>query len=643
MGANITRTSIQVAQNLPFEAGEIADYLLQPDILHHWIDAEAELRPALDSNVSFPPASVMLGAQPRTDGERLDGKVTSLAWPAINKSAPAVTAEKRFELIAALGPSNAPAAHVALRISSRPDGTSRFRISHDGLTSNQSLRACLKFWQRALARVGSLMARIERSRLVERQAIIVVHGIGEQAPGQLLREFVANVLDRDKGEVYIVKPDYVSPLFDMRMATAPRIDATRPTTDIYELYWAHLIRDTTVAQVYSWMLHLVLSPDAKIPKSLLRAVWVLRVALVLGALAVVWLMSIDVAGWLKGLGIASLAALPAVAKFAFTSLQSKFVVNFAGDAARYLEPRAGNIARRQEIREAGANLLDALHDAKLGQGKDQGGSEVQVDPNAKDRYARIIVYGHSLGSVIAYDILTHAWTKSGRKRKSRSQTTQSRAIRALENLLNTRPGHDTTATGDEVQAMQHAAWEEYRRNGFNWRITDFVTAGSPLSHGRWLLNVDAKTQFADLVHERSFPTCPPQTKSVASPHPGTRRNAFTFTHAYGEVTHRNRKRQLSVQIPDHGGLFALTRWTNLYFPYHGLFSGDPVAGPLVEQFGAWIKDVRLRETKGFAHCRYTDRTLEPEAVAKLRAALNLPLRRPLNAYTPTDLLPTEAR
>ncbi len=81
----------------------------------------------------------------------------------------------------------------------------------------------------------------------------------------MLRQFVSSVFDRRVGETHFVKPDYVSPLFEMRMATVPRNEGTRPTTDVDELYWAHLIRDTTVAQVYGWIFRLMVSPDAAIP------------------------------------------------------------------------------------------------------------------------------------------------------------------------------------------------------------------------------------------------------------------------------------------------------------------------------------------------------------------------------------------
>ena len=128
--------------------------------------------------------------------------------------------------------------------------------------------------------------------------------------------------------------------------------------------------------------------------------------------------------------------------------------------------------------------------------------------------------------------------------------TTSRALAALEGLLNSRPSNasvppvpplSTSPTPapvaiDKVQAMQHAAWMEYRRNGFQWRVSDFVTVGSPLAHARWLLKLDSKTEFADLVRERSMPTCPPQTEDGRGPI----KRVFTFTHAYPDHDDKSR-------------------------------------------------------------------------------------------------------
>ncbi len=467
MAANHTpaTASIRVALSLSFSAAEVAEYLYRPEVVRYWLGSDCRLSPVLGSTACLPHAESSDPPRRRIAyAAAKSGKVVALVWPAGNG---AVAAVGSYEIVVALD--DAPAvSRVTMRISPCPDGTCRLRIQHTGLADDG------------------------RSRRHERQAVIVVHGIGEQRPGQLLREFVANVFDRDAGEIHFVKPDQVSSLFEMRMATVPRNEAKRPTTDVYELYWAHLIRDTTLVQVYVWLLGLVFSRDSRIPQTLIRLVWLVRMLLVAALAAFVWLTGQDVSGWLKGIGGGVLVALPAIASFVLKALGDEFVVGYAGDAARYLEPRAGNIARRQEIREAGARLLDGLHD--------------------KGRYSRIVVYGHSLGSVIAYDIISHAWARSSRNRDPVARTS-SRALLALEDVLNPRPGRggDPPAI-EQIQAMQHEAWLEYQRNGFQWRISDLVTTGSPLAHARWLLNLDSTTQFSELVAERSFPTCPPQTE-----------------------------------------------------------------------------------------------------------------------------------
>ena len=211
-------------------------------------------------------------------------------------------------------------------------------------------------------------------------------------------------------------------------------------------------------------------------------------------------------------------------------------------------------------------------------------------------------------------------------------------MRTLEDLLNPRAGRTTTVSAEVAQSLQHAAWLEFRRNGFEWLVSDFVTAGSPLTHARWLLNLDGKTQFADLVRERSFPTCPPVTETTPSPSPNAPRHAFTFTHAY--VDKQNPRRRRSVQVPHHAGLFALTRWTNLYFPYSGLIDGDPIGGPLSGQFGAWVRDIRLDDAKGFAHTRYTNRDVDEQAALQVRTALHLPFQRPLAEFADASPQPS---
>ena len=595
---------IKVALKVPFLAKEVVDYLFRKDVISYWLGG--------DSQLSIGTSKAYL---PDFNGTIASGNVTAIAWPAKNNhSVPAGI----YELIVNLD-GTPQTTQVAMRISPLPDGTCRLRIQQTGLTDNKQCQASLKIWQGALRRVERLMHKCMQNLRHERQAVIVVHGIGEQRPGQMLRDFVSNVFDQDAGEIQFIKPDYISPLYDLRTISVPRNNRSRharPTTDIYELYWADLILDTTLPQVYSWILKLATSKDGRISKTLLPLVWAIRILLILALLAFAWLMTMDISGLLKTLGGGILLSIPVIISFGFKYLRNKFAIGYLGDAARYLEPNPENIAIRQKVRQTGTQLLDDLH--------------------KQGRYSRIIVYGHSLGSVIAYDILSLTWARHSRDRDPDANTS-SRALIALEDQLNPRAGRVPTSSIKKIQEMQNEAWHEYRRNGFTWLVSDFVTSGSPLAHGQWLLNLDAKTDFEKLVRERSFPTCPPQTELHNTPVPYGKRKAFTFTHAYQDQSDSHKTR--SVQVPNHGGLFALTRWTNLYFPYKGFFDGDPVAGKLGGLFGHWIRDVRLKQTNGFAHCRYTDCALEPDAVAEVRAAMNLPLYRPLSDYAPKNSVP----
>lgn len=71
----------------------------------------------------------------------------------------------------------------------------------------------------------------------------------------------------------------------------------------------------------------------------------------------------------------------------------KFAQNFVGDLVGYLDldPRSKNYDTRQKIQNGALEELDELMKAK--------------DEDGNDQYEQIIVAGHSLGSVIAYDTL----------------------------------------------------------------------------------------------------------------------------------------------------------------------------------------------------------------------------------------------
>ena len=87
-----------------------------------------------------------------------------------------------------------------------------------------------------------------------------------------------------------------------------------------------------------------------------------------------WL--VPVPGWIW-------PALAVLGYFAHTRVVASF-----GRVVRYTRALPDNIASRKAIRERGLKLLDDLHRAE---------------------YDRIIVVGHSLGALLAYDLVSYYW------------------------------------------------------------------------------------------------------------------------------------------------------------------------------------------------------------------------------------------
>lgn len=103
-----------------------------------------------------------------------------------------------------------------------------------------------------------------------RQAVVVIHGIGEQQPMGTIRSFVDAVLPT-RGDVpaYYSKPDPLSELFELR-----RLQATesRTRTDFYEYYWAYNVEGTKLWSVLLWMLSLMRRSPKNVPQGV-RVVW----------------------------------------------------------------------------------------------------------------------------------------------------------------------------------------------------------------------------------------------------------------------------------------------------------------------------------------------------------------------------------
>jgi hypothetical protein len=249
----------------------------------------------------------------------------------------------------------------------------------------------------------------------------------------------------------------------------------------------------------------------------------------------------------------------------YVALYALFLEPYLGDAARYFRASPGNVLVRREIRKQAVNMLDGLH--KWG------------------TYDRIVVVAHSLGTVVAYDMLRAYFSRVNNLLPEPAKLDP-------EFSLVDRLGKTPEANMDE-EAYRRAGREIIKKiasctvNSKNpsshksptWLVTDFVTLGSPLTHAHYLM-CDGKTEaglvadFDRRVRQREFPTCPPRRQDddglLSFTNPDTKKKEF-----------------------HHAALFGITRWTNLFFPRSQLFWGDAIGGPLKDIWGRYVKDVEV--------------------------------------------------
>jgi hypothetical protein len=100
-----------------------------------------------------------------------------------------------------------------------------------------------------------------------RQAVLVIHGIGEQKPMETLRSFVSAVLP----EVGVFsKPDTISLSYELRRLTTKL--KPEQATDFFELYWADKVEGTVFRHILQWLRGLLFRIPARVPAHL-RALW----------------------------------------------------------------------------------------------------------------------------------------------------------------------------------------------------------------------------------------------------------------------------------------------------------------------------------------------------------------------------------
>lgn len=472
--------------------------------------------------------------------------------------------------------------------------------------------------------------------MTPRQAIVVIHGMGEQRPVETLNRFSRTITP--EGSKFYSKVDKVSGSFETRRHLIPTQPGLGTQTEIYEYHWSHLMTGNRLGDLLPLLKRMLLPVPGwwGAPLALLSAAgflflmlslvgplqgtleaWVqivLAVTSILGmgyalsyvpnGLAILWLLAWAGVGWMawavvwgpfvgifsgqadndliRGLVGGGLGAI--LATFAITRLVPRWLTSSFVDVVRYLDTSPRSYAVRRQIRAGIIDLLKGLH--RYG------------------RYSRIVVVAHSLGSYIAYDAISYLWAEMaklhegpmlrGKQAGGATGGDQPDGLAELEKAASELDG--TPASVDRYQKAQRALWIGLRQKGNPWLITDFVSFGSPMYFAHQLYTRD-EAQFEERVLKHELVTCPPENELKSRNNVNGHGCFFSWNNGGTRVLH-------------DAAPFAVTRWTNMWFPATLGFFGDWFGGRLAPLFGPGIKDVPItgnlptRLMPGVAHALY---------------------------------------
>jgi hypothetical protein len=474
-----------------------------------------------------------------------------------------------------------------------------------------------------------------------RTAIVVVHGMGEQRPMDTLDGFVKTALHplsdlypttSRKWDYYYSRPAEITGSYEARRYIArPLTDKSSPEpkqgqAEIYEYHWSYLMTGNKFADLGPTTLRLFLRRPSNVPDPLFgiwRVIWLVLLAIpvTLAALLVGGhLLDRDVPWWILG-AVGSAVVLLfwlGVLRFLVRAVVKSITASFV-DVARYLDTAPHSYAARRAIRGGLVDLLHALHD--------------------EGRYSRVVVVAHSLGAYIAYDALISFWAQVHHLHTERPEHQTPLPIKLaslddLEKAADRLIADDDDEALDAFQDLQFALWQDLRRQGNPWRITDFVSVGTPMALADILVTrpklfsglkkVDRARRrelFDGLVRRGALVTCPPRPETL--PVEGGEQRKANYGYKGDGI-----RQVLGSQSP-----FAVTRWTNLWFPViRGDLRGDWFGGALRPLFGPGIRDIGVQGNKparfkrGTAHTEYfkhPDEGGDHDAAGHIRKALAL--------------------
>lgn len=460
-----------------------------------------------------------------------------------------------------------------------------------------------------------------------KQAIVVLHGMGEQRPMDTIRGFAravwtcdADVHRNDKpdpGAVWSHPDDRTGSLELRRLTTRGSTPTARHPRglrqDFYELYWADLSGGSTMDRLMGWLFMLMWrNPVTRVPPDV-RLTWGLLWLLAAALVALLVLLALASDSWPLWLRLLLLGG--AVVAVAAGAAVHRFGVRYLGRVVRYTQATPDNIAARQAIRRRGLKLLDALHAGE---------------------YERIVLVGHSLGAIVAYELLAYLWAEHAAARTLEEGTDEFEQLCALEAAsaaVAAAPDARKPGLLASYETARHALCRCLRQRAKppagapdrRWLITDLVTLGSPLGHAEFLLAHDAKDLQAR-KNERELATCPPLREPLDEELRDAARAAGLLT-GDARLSCFSLKHDGQWQL-HHAAQFAVVRWTNIHDPARWVAWGDQVSAPAAPAFGPGVKDVNLRQPSGtarfFTHLDYWQEGTR--ALDQLRAALDLAAR-----------------
>lgn len=479
-----------------------------------------------------------------------------------------------------------------------------------------------------------------------RQAVVIIHGMGEQRPLNTLNGFIRAALPDGCEQLprrYFSRPDHVADSYEARRYLAPRCvedgSEVYAQTEFFEYHWAHLMQGNRLSDILGTFKRLMLPSGG--PWATLACAVALAVAVVGWA---VWrgpwvdegptVAKVDVAAIPEQVGLALLVLcgvgtlgyllvrrVPSGLKGLWLLLWG--VLIWVGH--ELWVGRLSNLGPDSGIADGvravlGTGLLTAVVAFLISRPVPGWITSSFVDvvryldtsprsydvrrkirkgvidlleglhgPPHEPRYDRIIIVAHSLGSYIAYDAISYLWAKKNKIHNGSYDSSDD--LEALKQLDAAGSWVESEAGQDFVPPQGIDSLTYYRQTQRKvWRR--MRTAGIP-----WritdLITLGSPMYFADLLYTTSRKVFDRRVAQWELPTCPPQEEGAAANRFPGTTGRWFSFKSGSRRVLYHGAPFAVVRWTNLYFCSYLWFFGDWFGGPLAPLFGRGISDVAV--------------------------------------------------